>query len=418
MTVVERIRELGLLRAAGASARPDRPRRGDAGAAARRRRLAARASSSASLLAYARRGVAAGQRAARHRRAGDHGPGRARGPGGRASGSPWSPPSSRRAGPRRVSPVAVLRVRSDPAARSARTRGWLVVVVVVIGAMAVLLLPGGATDLARSRCARSPSTSCCWSRVLLTPALLAPLARLAGLPFAAVLRLEERLARAAHPPRPGPDHAHGRRARRRPRDGRRARRRWRQRARVRHGLARRRRARRRDPHGHRPGAGRRRRHRRSSSRRSTGVALATPLASFDLAYAGTRLEAVAIRGADFLADGRLDFTAGDRTAALDALDDWRRRDPARRRGQQRLGVGVGDTMAVATSHGLVELQVVGLVARSFPGRTGDAVLVGWADADGRSSASTGADAFAVRYAPGRQADAQPAGRGAGRGRWR
>ena len=56
-----------------------------------------------------------------------------------------------------------------------------------------------------------------------------------------------------------------------------------------------------------------RRHRRASP-------LATPLASFDLAFDGTRLEATAIRGADFAADGRLTFTAGDRAAALAALD--------------------------------------------------------------------------------------------------
>jgi putative ABC transport system permease protein len=135
------------------------------------------------------------------------------------------------------------------------------------------------------------------------------------------------------------------------------------------------------------------------------VQLATPLASFDLAYAGTRLEAVAIRGADFLADGRLDFTSGDRTAALGALDAGGAVVlPAAR--AERLGVGVGGTMAVATSHGLVDLRVVGLVARSFPGRTGDAVLVGWGDAVGKFGV-TGADAIAVRYAPGRQADAQP-----------
>jgi hypothetical protein len=51
-----------------------------------------------------------------------------------------------------------------------------------------------------------------------------------------------------------------------------------------------------------------------------GVVRATPIASFDLAYEGRRLDAVAIRGADFAADGRLTFTAGDRTAALAAVD--------------------------------------------------------------------------------------------------
>ena len=52
-----------------------------------------------------------------------------------------------------------------------------------------------------------------------------------------------------------------------------------------------------------------------------GVTLATPLATFDLAFEGTRLEATAIRGTDFAADGRLTFAAGDRAAALEALDE-------------------------------------------------------------------------------------------------
>jgi hypothetical protein len=47
-----------------------------------------------------------------------------------------------------------------------------------------------------------------------------------------------------------------------------------------------------------------------------GVAMASPIASFDVAFRGTRLEAAAIRGADFDADGRLTFTAGDRAAGL------------------------------------------------------------------------------------------------------
>ena len=63
-------------------------------------------------------------------------------------------------------------------------------------------------------------------------------------------------------------------------------------------------------------------------------------------------------------------------------------------------------MAVATSQGLVNLKVVGIVARSFPGRTGDSALVGWGDAVAKFGVA-GADAIAVRYAPGRLADAQP-----------
>jgi putative ABC transport system permease protein len=302
-----------------------------------------------------------------------------------------------------VSPVTALRVRAD-AARLARAHtGWLVVVVAVIGTIAVLLLPGGASDLSLPLRAVAIYGLLLLS-VLLTPSLLGPLARLVGLPFAALLRLEERLARAALRRDPGrtgltvgaliiglamvvalsfvastarvsatawlTDVVPG--------------------DEVLTAIAP-------TPVGD-DGAD-------QQVAAIDGVQLATPLATFDLAYAGARLEAVAIRGADFLADGRLDFTAGDRAAALTALDEGGAVVvPAQR--AAALGVGVGDTMAVATSHGLVDLKVVGLVARSFPGRTGDAVLVGWGDATAKFGV-VGADAIAVRYAPGRQADAQP-----------
>jgi len=309
-------------------------------------------------------------------------------------------PARRAAG---VSPIAVLRVRADPAELARSHTRWLVVVVAVIGAIAVLLLPGGATNLAVPLRAIAVYVLLLIA-VLLTPAVLGPLARLVGLPFAAVLRLEERLARAAlrrDPSRtaltvgalivglamvvalssvastarvtatawladvvPGDE--------------------------ILTAIA---------PAPVGDGG--------VDQQISTidGVQLATPLASFDLAYAGTRLEAVAISGADFLADGRLQFTAGDRSAALTAIDGTGAAIlPISR--AQRMGVGVGDTIAVATSQGLVNLKVVGLVARSFPGRTGDAVLVGWGDATAKLGV-VGADAFAVRYAPGRQADAQP-----------
>ena len=309
-------------------------------------------------------------------------------------------PARRAAG---ISPVAALRVRADVAQLVRLHTRWLVVVVAAIGAVAVLLLPGGATDLAVPLRAVAVYVLLL-AAVLLTPLVLGPLTRLVGLPFALPLRLEERLARAAirrDPSRttltvgalvvglamvvalasaagsarvaatawladvvPGDE--------------------------ILTAIA-----------PAQVGAG------GIDQQLSTidGVQLATPLASFDLAYSGTRLEAVAIRGADFLADGRLDFTAGDRTAALTAIDGTGAVIlPAAR--AQHLGVGLGDTMAVATSQGLVNLKVVGLVARSFPGRTGDAALVGWADATAKFGVA-GADSFAVRYAPGRQADAEP-----------
>ena len=137
-----------------------------------------------------------------------------------------------------------------------------------------------------------------------------------------------------------------------------------------------------------------------------GVARATPIASFDLAFDGTRLDAVAIRGSDFAADGRLTFLAGDRTAALAAIDAGGSVILPVSRARQ-MGVGVGDSIVVATAAGPVELAVVGLVERSFPGDAGEAALVGWSDAIGHFSVE-GADAWIVRYLPGRAEAASPA----------
>ena len=74
---------------------------------------------------------------------------------------------------------------------------------------------------------------------------------------------------------------------------------------------------------------------------------------------------------------------------------------------QRLGLGLGDVLAVVGAGGPVELEVVGIVERSFPGRTGEAVLVGWPDAEAAFGV-VGADAFAIRYAPDARSTAAPA----------
>jgi putative ABC transport system permease protein len=137
-----------------------------------------------------------------------------------------------------------------------------------------------------------------------------------------------------------------------------------------------------------------------------GVERITPIASFDVAFRGVRVDAAAIVGADFLADGRLTSVAGDRTAALEALD----------RGgaailpvglARQLELGVGDVMRVpvdATAH--LDLRVAAIVERSMPGTSGEAILVGWKDAT-TSLGVAGADAFAVRFLPGVEAQAAP-----------
>ena len=310
-------------------------------------------------------------------------------------------PARRAAG---VSPVTALRARADPAATVRARTGWLVVVIVVVGILAAVLLPiGSASDGGLVRAAAVYAVLL--FAVLVTPVLLTPLARLAGLPFGWLLRLEERLARAAI---------------------------VRDRARAALtigalvvGLA------------MVVALGAVATNARSAATSwltqvvpgdeiltaiapvplepdgveqeiaaIDGVERVTPIASFALAFDGTRLDATAIRGADLEADGRLVFVAGDRRSALAALDQGGAAILSRSRAGQ-LGVGVGDVLAVTTSDGLVELNVVGIVDRSFPGQGGDSVLVGWPDAVDQFGVQ-GADAFAVRY----RAGAEPAASGA------
>ena len=313
-------------------------------------------------------------------------------------------PARRAAG---VSPVAALRIRADPAPAVRASAGWLVVVVAVAGGLAIALLPAGAAGTAGlTGPVRAVAVyAILLLAVLLTPVLLGPLGRVVGLPFSLVLRLEERLARAALSRDRGRTTltvgalvvglamvvalgavaANARAAATGwlsdvvPGDE------------ILTAIA---------PEPTGPGSV------EEELAAIDGVRLATPIASFDLAYAGTRLEAVAIHGHDFEADGRLTFTSGDRAQALAAIDAGGAVILPRARAE-RMGVGVGDVIAVATATGLVELRVVGLVERSFPGRTGEAALVGWSDAAGRFGMS-GADAFVVRYVPPAGAEASAA----------
>ncbi len=307
-------------------------------------------------------------------------------------------PARRAAG---VSPVTALRARSEPGATARARTGWLVAVIAVVGILAVLVLPIG-TGTASGPVRAATIYVVLLAGVLLTPVLLVPLARIVGLPFGWVLRLEERLARAAIA---------------------------RDRARTTVtvgalvvGLA------------MVVALGAVATNARSSATSwldqvvpgdeiltaiapvpleddgaeqqiaaVAGVAQVTPIASFDLAFDGTRLDATAIRGSDFDADGRLVFTAGDRHTALDGLDRGGTVIVPRSRAE-RLGVGVGDALTVTTADGILELEVTGIVEHSFPGQAGEAVLVGWPDALSRFGVA-GADAFAVRFEPGQASDA-------------
>jgi putative ABC transport system permease protein len=135
------------------------------------------------------------------------------------------------------------------------------------------------------------------------------------------------------------------------------------------------------------------------------VAGVTPIASFDVAFKGMRIDATAIVGRDFFIDNRLTAVIGDRTAALEALDAG---------GavilpvalSQRLGLELGEHMTVPVDGTRsVELEVAAIVERSMPGTSGESILVGWKDAT-ESLGVRGADAFVVRFVPGRELEAR------------
>jgi putative ABC transport system permease protein len=138
-----------------------------------------------------------------------------------------------------------------------------------------------------------------------------------------------------------------------------------------------------------------------------GVERISPLALFEVARSGVRLDAAAVNGADLLADRRLRFVVGDRAAALTGLD---RGGVAilPRALADRLGLTVGSTLTLAVGEDQVtDLRVAGITERTLPGSVGEAVLIGWSDATSIFGVP-GADVLAVRSGPGRRADARAA----------
>lgn len=295
----------------------------------------------------------------------------------------------------RIQPVEALRARLDPrSARTARLR-WLAVVFVVVAAVGVVILPRAAGSAAVVQ--GLSVYAVLLGATLLIPFLLPSMARIAGVPFAFVMRVEERLARSAV---------------------------VRDRSRttltlgaLTIGLA---------MIVALGGVGQHARAAAASwigdvipgdlvltSIRPVagsegvvddlrdlvpGVARVSPIGTFDVAIKGGRTDAAAVVGSDLVADGRLTFTAGDRSAALAALDAG---------GStiipvalaDRFGLHLGDVVSVpSATGGALALHVVGIVERSIPGRTGEAMLVGWTDATTRLGVA-GADAFAVRFTP-------------------
>ena len=145
-----------------------------------------------------------------------------------------------------------------------------------------------------------------------------------------------------------------------------------------------------------------------------GVAQVSPIARFGVAFRGVRLDAAAVAGSDLAADGRLTFVAGDRRAALAALDAGGSTIVPQAIATE-FGLQVGDNLELPIGGGeAVNERVVGIVARGLPGQSGESVLIGWSDATSHFGV-LGADAFAIRYAPGQAANAGPALAAAARG---
>ena len=307
---------------------------------------------------------------------------------------------ARRAGS--IPPVEALRERLDPATARRARLGWLVGVFVVVGIAGLLVWPrdAGLAGLARSGLVYL----ILFAAVLVAPFVVGILGRIAGLPFRGVLRVEERLARAsivrdrsrttltvgalaiglamvvavggvAHQSRlaaaawldeviPGDELVTSIRPIALDEE-------------VIGDLA-----------------------------AVDGVERVSPFAVFEVARNGVRMDAAAVVGGDLLADGRLRFIDGDRAAALKGLDAGGVAVLPRSLAE-RTGLTVGSTLTLAVGEGkVVDLRVAGIAERTIPGTVGEAVLVGWPDATAVFGVQ-GADVLAVRFDPGRVGTAQP-----------
>ncbi len=114
-----------------------------------------------------------------------------------------------------------------------------------------------------------------------------------------------------------------------------------------------------------------------------GVKSVSPIGLFGVPFGGVRQEAAAISGKDFAADGRLVFVqgGGDPATAFAALDAGGAVIVPQSLAEES-DIRLGDTLSFATGETPTRLVVVGIVAHSIPGDSQEAILMGWSDALG------------------------------------
>jgi putative ABC transport system permease protein len=129
-----------------------------------------------------------------------------------------------------------------------------------------------------------------------------------------------------------------------------------------------------------------------------GVASVSAMRTFDVEAVGRRVDALAVDPAVMREAGSLVVLGTDRGSAFDALAGGRAcLVPDALAGA--LGAGVGGTIQIRTVEGDVPFRVAGLVARSYPGNAGEAIIVSLDDASSLLGASD-VNLFAIRSAAG------------------
>ncbi|HEX6488118.1 MAG TPA: FtsX-like permease family protein [Candidatus Dormibacteraeota bacterium] len=104
-----------------------------------------------------------------------------------------------------------------------------------------------------------------------------------------------------------------------------------------------------------------------------GVAAASPISSFSVRSGPSALPAVAIDPLDYASGGRLALLSGSRQTALAALNGNSVLLPYSL--SQQLGAGLGTTLPIGTDQGTVGFQVAGILYHSLPGSNGQEAAV-------------------------------------------